>query len=208
MRLQFPFLIKSRSSQVEEEIDLHHYSWVNFNEDLECWIFGINVSLQYARSAGRVRLTSSDPEAQLDIDHRYFSDEADLEAICDGVEFTVRLVHTAPLATMLELDRPRFDAPPRDREALRTWVLSGHHGTTYHPSTTCKMGPSSDPMAVVDHAGRVYGIEGLRVADASIMPFGPRGNLHFPIVAMAEKIADMMQEPDRLTSHVGAGLDS
>jgi choline dehydrogenase len=149
--------------------------------------------LQYARSAGRVRLTAADPEATLDIDHRYFSDSADLEALCDGVVLADRLVHTAPLADMLDLDNPLREVPPRDRATLREWVRTDHHGTTYHPSTTCKMGPSTDPMAVVDQAGRVYGVSGLRVADASIMPFGPRGNLHFPIVAIAEKIADTMR---------------
>jgi choline dehydrogenase-like flavoprotein len=93
---------------------------------------------------------------------------------------------------MLDLTNPLVEPPP-DRDQMREWVRSTHHQTTYHPSTTCRMGPASDPLAVVDQAGRVHGIGGLRVVDASIMPFGPRGNLHFPTVAIAEKIADMMQ---------------
>jgi choline dehydrogenase-like flavoprotein len=189
----FPYLIKARSSQVDDEIDLHLYHGVRWVPEREGWHFGMHASLQYARSMGRVRLTSSDPAATLDIDHNYFADRADLEAMCDGIELVQRLVHTAPLSTMLDLDRPLGDVPPRDRAELREWVLSTHHATTYHPSTTCKMGPSIDPMAVVNHEGCVHGIDGLRVVDASIMPFGPRGNLHFPIVAMAEKIADVMR---------------
>jgi choline dehydrogenase-like flavoprotein len=94
---------------------------------------------------------------------------------------------------MLDLTNPVVEEPPPDRDQLREWVRSTHHTTTFHPSTTCKMGPARDALAVVDHAGRVHGIERLRVVDASIMPFGPRGNLHYPVVAIAEKIADMMQ---------------
>jgi choline dehydrogenase-like flavoprotein len=56
------------------------------------------------------------------------------------------------------------------------------------------MGPASDPMAVVDHNGRVYGVAGLRVADASIFPTGPRANLHFTVVAVAEKLADVIRQ--------------
>jgi choline dehydrogenase len=191
--LRFPYLIKARSGQVDDEIDLHLYHGVRFDEESGDWRFSMNASLQYARSLGRVRLTSGDPEAALDIDHCWFSDPADLEAMCDGVELVELLLRTPPLATMLDLGDPLGEPPPRDRDELREWVLSSHHATTYHPSTTCKMGPASDPLAVVDHAGRVHGIESLRVVDASIMPFGPRGNLHFPVVAIAEKIADMIR---------------
>ena len=191
--LHFPYLIKARSGQVKSEVDLHLYNWLEYDADRECWAFSINASLQYARSMGRVRLTSADPVADLDIDHRWFSDPVDLEALVDGAELVQRLVHTAPLSAMLDLDAPLDGIAPRGRDALREWIRTDHHSTTFHPSTTCKMGPSSDPMAVVDHEGRVHGIDGLRVVDASIMPFGPRGNLHFPIVAMAEKIADMMR---------------
>jgi choline dehydrogenase-like flavoprotein len=55
------------------------------------------------------------------------------------------------------------------------------------------MGPASDAMAVVDQAGRVHGVAGLRVADASIFPTGPRANVHFTVVAVAEKIAEDMR---------------
>ena len=55
------------------------------------------------------------------------------------------------------------------------------------------MGPASDPMAVVDHDGRVRGVAGLRIVDASIFPTGPRANIHFTIVAVAEKLADVIR---------------
>ena len=77
----------------------------------------------------------------------------------------------------------------RDRDDLREAVRAGV-ATTFHPSSTCRMGPAGDPLAVVDHAGRIHGVTGMRVADASIFPTGPRANLHCTVVAVAEKLAD------------------
>ena len=68
-----------------------------------------------------------------------------------------------------------------------------HAETALHPSCTCKMGDASDPMAVVDSEGRVHGLSGLRVVDASIMPQVTTGNLNAPTIMMAEKIADRIR---------------
>ena len=72
------------------------------------------------------------------------------------------------------------------------------------------MGPDSDPEAVVDHAGRVYGVAGFRVADASVMPTIPRGNTNAPTIMVAEKAADLIRGlpplPRQHASHARAGL--
>lgn len=186
-----PAIIKARSGQVGEDIDLHIYPFQYLDEESGVWCLTFAVSLMYSRSRGRVRLTSSDPAATLSIDHRYCGDPADLEALCDGAEIVERLVATPPLAGLLT---PFPDAPRGwDRARLRT-LIRETIGTTYHPSSSCAMGPVSDPLAVVDAAGQVYGLRGLRVADASIFPTGPRANLHFPVVVAAERLAQSIRD--------------
>lgn len=66
--------------------------------------------------------------------------------------------------------------------------------TIYHPTSTCKMGPHTDPDSVVDHRLRVYGVGKLRVADASIMPTIVSGNTNAPTIMIGEKVSDMIKE--------------
>jgi choline dehydrogenase len=183
-------MLKARSSQSEAEIDLHLYPGEAFDDRANAWTLAFGVSLQYARSLGTVRLISADPEAALEIDHNYFADPRDLEAICDGYELMQRVAATPPLRDVLV--GPLRDGPHlRDREALKQAVRA-EVGTTYHPSSSCKMGPARDPLAVVDSRCRVRGLVGVRVVDASIFPFGPRANLHFTVCAVAERAAALM----------------
>ncbi|MDF3015628.1 MAG: dehydrogenase, partial [Thermomicrobiales bacterium] len=187
-----PVLAKARSRHAGDDIDLHIYIGQNFDESAGAWFLWITASLQFARSQGRVRLTSADPVAPLDIEHGYLSDPADLEALCDGIELAERIIASAPMQRVLEPYAE--DAPPwGDAAELPAWTLS-RFGTTFHPSSTCRMGPALDPMAVVDHEARVHGVDALRVVDASIFPTGPRANVHFTVVAVAEKLADTIRD--------------
>jgi choline dehydrogenase len=182
-----PVMIKARSRQVDDEIDLHVYQGQSFNEENGQWRMWLSISLQYARSRGHLRLTSADPDAPLAIDHAYFSNPQDLEALADGVGLVTDLVRTGALGEIVQPlpeNTLTWSTPDELRRKIRSQV-----GTTFHPSSTCKMGPASDPMSVVDRSAHVHGLENLMVVDASIFPTGPRGNLHFPIVAAAEKIA-------------------
>jgi choline dehydrogenase len=183
-----PTLIKARSQQATEDIDLYIIQAQWRDAALDRWVVVFVLNLEVAPSRGRLRLTTADPTATLDIDHAHLSDPDELEACCDGVELIQRLTRTQPLAAVLD---PLPGRVPHwcDREELRAWVRD-HVGTTFHPSGTCRMGPATDPGAVVDHTGRVHGISGLRVADASIFPTIPRANIHCTVVAVAEKLAD------------------
>lgn len=83
---------------------------------------------------------------------------------------------------------PDLDALIADTALLRDWVSAGVI-PFYHPSGTCRMGDAGDPMAVVDDQCRVIGVDGLRVADASIMPSVPRANTNLPVIMIAEKLS-------------------
>lgn len=183
-------VIKGRSKQMREGIDYFLFSMVNHDEDAGGWVFVLPTSLMVARSRGIVRLTSPDPNATLAIDHNYFSDPADVEAICDGIELATHLASTPPLAELLSPAPASLSWSNRDE--LRH-LIPAHANTTYHPSSTCRMGPADDRTAVVDSLGRVHGVTGLRIADASIFPTSPRANIHATVVAVAEKLADAIK---------------
>ena len=85
-----------------------------------------------------------------------------------------------------------FEQVMSDDEALEAFVRKAAIGV-WHASCSCRMGRTDDPMAVVDTQGRVKGVQGLRVVDASIFPVVPCANTNFPVLMAAEKIADAMQ---------------
>lgn len=88
-----------------------------------------------------------------------------------------------------------IDGLLRDEEMITSFVRK-HVGGTWHPSGTCRMGAASDPMAVTSPTGNVYGTQGLRVCDASLMPSIPRANTNVPTIMIAEKIADFIKGGD------------
>ena len=106
--------------------------------------------------------------------------------LLEGIELARRLARTRALAPLVgnELD-------PGPIADLDTWVR-GNTGGYWHPVGTCRMGPADDPGAVVDAAGRVHGVEGLVVADASIFPTIPRANTNLPTMGAAEYIASTL----------------
>lgn len=186
-QLQGQAMARSRSQSSGEEIDCHIYNAQGYDPELERWMLSISVSLVHARSTGAVTLTSTDPGAAPRIEHRHYSDGGDLERMVDGVEMAREVYYSNQLAAIVE-DLPERYWQWSDREVLTQLVLERSQ-TTNHCSGTAKMGPSDDPMAVVDVTGRVYGADDLVVADSSVFPTCPRGNIHFPVVATAEKIA-------------------
>ncbi|MBV9522240.1 MAG: GMC family oxidoreductase N-terminal domain-containing protein [Alphaproteobacteria bacterium] len=115
-----------------------------------------------------------------------------------------KLLDASPRAGMRLIDAlartKRLREVVDDDAALADFVRAGTIGTN-HVSGTCRMGTAADPMAVVDPAGAVYGVGGLRIADASIMPSVPSGNTHLPTVMVAEKIAAAIAA-DRRNHHV------
>ncbi len=154
--------------------------------------FTIYVSIQNSLSIGELRLTSKDPSAPPSLDYRYLSDEWDIKRMRDAVQLAVRLSQRPEFGGVI-IDR--IDPTDQDLasdEALDRWLLQ-NTTTQFHSAGTCKMGPASDPMAVVDQYCRVHGLEGIRVVDASVMPDVIRANTNCTTIMIAERAADFIK---------------
>jgi choline dehydrogenase len=148
--------------------------------------------LQRPRSSGRVSLRSADPDVPPAIDLNYLDDPEDLRRMTDGVRLAWRLMHDGHFAPMLnEIVNLTEDVVNSDA-ALEAFVRD-NCTTIFHPVGTAKMGPESDPMAVVDQYCRVRGVEGLRVVDASVMPNIVRANTNLTCIMIGERVAEWMR---------------
>jgi choline dehydrogenase len=144
------------------------------------------------RSSGTITLRSSDPKDKPIIDPRYLTDEAgaDRAALMSGLRMCAEIARSPALSDVVGTIARPFDATTLDDETLEKALDSLSH-TLYHPVGTCRMG--SDDASVVDPQLRVRGVEGLRVADASVMPTIIRGHTHAPSVLIGEIAADMIR---------------
>ena len=155
--------------------------------------FAIYVGLQNAVTAGELKLTSRDPYVQPSLDYRYLSDPWDLERMRQAVRLAMRLSeHPAFRDTIIERVS-LSDADLASDDALDSWLLR-NVTTEHHSSGTCKMGPASGPVAVVDQFCHVHGLEGLRVVDASVMPDVIRANTNTTTIMIGERVADWIKE--------------
>ncbi|XP_035890898.1 glucose dehydrogenase [FAD, quinone]-like [Anopheles stephensi] len=150
------------------------------------------------RSKGRLRLSSSDPFQYPIIQPNYFDDPYDLEISVRAIRKAIELTKTSALrsynARLLPIPIPGCEQFRFETDDY--WKCFTRHVTytIYHHVGTCKMGPASDRLAVVDPRLRVHGIAGLRVIDASIMPNVPAGHTNGPTIMIGEKGADMIKE--------------
>lgn len=161
--------------------------------------FQAHVGSMRSPSRGRIRLKSLNPHDHPSILFNYMSHEQDWQEFRDGIRITREIMHQPAL----DAYRGREISPSRNAQtdAELDEFVRNHAETAYHPSCSCKMG--IDDMAVVDGQGRVHGLEGLRVVDASIMPLIITGNLNATTIMMAEKIADAMRGQKLPKSTVG-----
>jgi choline dehydrogenase len=141
-------------------------------------------------SRGWIRLASSNPLDKPLINPNYLDVAADLDRLIQGIEIARDIFATKAFAGWVKGELlPGADL--NDREKLRAFVKQ-RADSYHHQAGSCKMG--SDRWAVVDPQLRVYGIQGLRVADASVMPVVPSGNCHTGILAIAEKVSDLIKQ--------------
>lgn len=143
-------------------------------------------------SRGRIAITSNDPLQSPSIQAGYLSHQQDRTLAVALVRKMRDIASAQPLSRFVVEEHEPGSALQSDAEILE-WVRR-RAGSIFHPVGTCAMGPASDPMAVVDARLRVHGLRGLRVVDGSIMPRIVSGNTNAPIIMLAERAADLIQE--------------
>lgn len=151
--------------------------------------FSCMVGHQHPASRGWVKLRSVDPRDRPRVFYNVFGDRSDLDAMVRGVEMARDIYAREPQRKWIEREISPGDDVRGDR-ALRAF-LRANVDVAQHPVGTCRMG--TDNLAVVDDRLRVHGIEGLRVADASVMPDEVGGNTNIATIMIGEKAADMMR---------------
>jgi choline dehydrogenase len=142
-------------------------------------------------SQGRVRLAASDAETAPAIDLNFLADRRDIQVAVDGVRLAFEILHSPEMKGMVG----QIVAPAGDLSdsAVADYARSTC-GTGFHPVGTCRMGPEGDPGAVVDQQGRIRGIEGLYVGDASIMPRMVSAPTHLTCVMIGERMAAWLRQ--------------
>ena len=148
--------------------------------------------LELAEGSGEITLTTTDPTVQPDINCHYLERPRDRERLREAVHIGIGILKHESFGNIVESLIEPTEKDLESDDSLDEWMLN-HVWIGQHLSGTCKMGPDSDPMAVVNQHGQVHGIQGLRVADASIMPDCIRANTNLTTIMIGERIADWMK---------------
>ncbi len=172
------------------ELQLIFLPRIDYPPDQHAHGFMLAPGVAATKSVGSLTLRSADPFAPPLIDPNYLADERDMQALLAGINISREILAAQAL------DRWRGDeyrpGELRQSEADLRRFVRDNLDTIFHPTGTCKMGPADDSLAVVDARLRVHGIEGLRVADASIMPWIVNANTNAPCIMIGEKCADLL----------------
>ena len=148
----------------------------------------ITCILKLADSAGELTLNSADPNDPPHLEYRYFETEWDRKRMREAIHLSLKFLEHPVFGPLVERRLSPTDADVATDNALDAW-LRQNVATTQHTSGTCKMGPESDPMAVVDQYCRVRGLQNLRVVDLSICPNVVRANTNATAIVIAERAA-------------------
>jgi choline dehydrogenase len=150
----------------------------------------ISCTLGLPEGAGYVRLASADPKVQPTFNYCYLQHPEDARRVREGLRLAVKLLESDAYRGVVDHRISPTDEILADDDALDLWMRQTV-GTARHVSGTCRMGPDSDPMTVVDQTCRVKGVQGLWVADASVMPRITRsGGVHPTVIMIGERVVD------------------
>lgn len=154
--------------------------------------FQFHVGPMYSDTKGHVHIKSNDPKEKPEILFNYLATEQDRREWVEAVRTSRKLLDTPAMKEFTDGEISPGAAVETDEEILE-WVRNDAE-TALHPSCTAKMGPADDEMAVVDpETMQVHGVEGLYIADASVMPIITNGNIYAPVIMLAEKAADLIK---------------
>lgn len=196
-RFQTGLRFTAQGSDARNDLMITPWSFattVPFGGDpMEAEGIGFACGLYLAVGAGELQLQSTDPFVQPHIDYRYLEDPWDRQRLRECVRTCARLVEHEAYKDIVAHRISPTDEDLASDDALDDWLRKTVR-SPYHISGTCKMGPASDPMAVVDQYGRVHGIEQLRVVDASIMPDVVRTPTNASTIMIGERASDLIKE--------------
>ena len=156
--------------------------------------FRLLLSVLKPHSRGSVQLRSTDPAASPVIDPGYFNHPDDMARMMEVTRRVEDLLQAAPMRE-LKLERRHPDPDVVSDEMMEN-VIRADTRTYHHPVGTCRMGPDGESGAVVDHTGKVHGMGGLYVIDASIMPTIPAANTNLPAIMVAERCLAWLLDSD------------
>lgn len=156
-------------------------------------LVGMSAAIDMPVGRGSVRLASGRPEVAPLIDLRLLEDVEDRRRMRDAVRLCAELARFPDFGGVMSDKLAPSDAVLSSDAALDAWMET-EVKTSHHPSGTCRMGPESDPEAVVGQTGKVHGVRNLRVADASILPVVPRANPNATVMMVGERIASFIQQ--------------
>lgn len=153
--------------------------------------YQVHIGPMYSDARGTCTITSTDPRKHPALQFNYLSTEQDRREWIESITIAREILNQPSMAPFNGGEVSPGPSVKTDQEIL-DWVARDAE-TALHPSCTAKMGPASDPMAVVDPLTmKVHGVEGLRVVDASVMPYVTNGNIYAPVMMTAEKAADLI----------------
>lgn len=185
-------LAKLASPGADGPYDLHMYPWVEPDQSVSSgWRVVVPISQLRPRSRGSIRLRSADPEVRGIVDPRFLSDpeQHDLDSLVFGASAAEEILRRGELVDFI--GDPLERRPRSGDDAFRSWTRRNHLHY-WHPAGSCRMGAERDPGGVVDFRGRLRGVNGLTIADASIFPDIPRATPALPTVVAAERIARVL----------------